>query len=84
MKNGNTTHYHLAYNLISEKRETGKNVEKTHKKVISWLEKIRGTVSGAPRIYVDKTLQILKEDLSMFEKYEEENKGEIKFPLSNE
>lgn len=84
LKNGNTTHYHLAYNLISKKRETGKNVEKTHKKIISWLEKIRGTVSGAPRIYVDKTLQVLKEDLSMFEKYEEENNGEIKFPLFNE
>lgn len=84
LKNGNTTHYHLAYNLISNKRETGKDVEKTHKKIISWLEKIRGTVSGAPRIYVDKTLQVLKEDLSMFEKYEEENNGEIKFPLFNE
>lgn len=83
LKNGNTTHYHLAYNLISETRETGKNVDNMHKSIISWLEKIRGTVSGAPRIYVDKTLQVLKEDSSMFEKYEENN-GEIKFPLSNE
>ncbi len=84
LKNGDTTHYHLAYNLISEKRETGKDVEKTHKKIISWLEKIRGTVSGAPRIYVDKTLQVLKEDLSMLKKYKEKNNGEIKFPLFNE
>lgn len=83
LKNGNTTHYHLAYNLISEKRETGKNVDNMHKSIISWLEKIRGTVSGAPRIYVDKTLQVLKEDLSMF-KNKEKNNGEIKFPLSNE
>lgn len=84
LKNGNTTHYHLAYNLISEKRETGKNVDRTHKKIISWLEQISGTVSGNPRIYVDKTLQVLREDLSMFEKHKKKNNGEIKFPLSNE
>lgn len=84
LKNGNTTHYHLAYNLISNKRETGKDVEVTHNSIQSWIEKISGTVSGTPRIYVDKTLQVLKEDLSIFKKHEEENKGVIKFPLSNE
>lgn len=84
MKSGDITHYHLAYNLISEKRETGKDVEKTHKKIISWLENISGTVSGTPRIYVDKTLQVLKEDLPMLKKHKEKNNGEIKFPLFNE
>lgn len=84
LKSGNITHYHLAYNLISEKRETGKNVDKTHKGIISWLEQISGTVSGNPRIYVDKTLQVLREDLSMFKGHKKKNNGEIKFPLSNE
>ncbi|PDP48077.1 hypothetical protein CLI77_10085 [Porphyromonas gingivalis] len=84
LKSGNITHYHLAYNLISEKRETGKNVDKTHKRIISWLEQISGTVSGNPRIYVDKTLQVLREDLSMFKEHKKKNNGEIKFPLSNE
>ena len=30
LKNGYSTHYHLAYNLISKIRETGKDVEATH------------------------------------------------------
>ena len=84
LKSGNITHYHLAYNLISSKRETGKEIDQTHRNIISWLEQISGTVSGNPRIYVDKTLQVLREDLSMFEKHKEKNNGEIKFPLSNE
>ena len=84
LKNGYSTHYHLAYNLISNIRETGKDVEATHDSIQSWIEKISGTVSGTPRIYVDKTLQVLKEDFSMFEKHKEENNGEFKFPLFNE
>jgi hypothetical protein len=66
LKSGKTSHYHLAYNLISTKREIGVNIETTNKTIISWLEKISGTVSGAPRIYVDNTLQVLKEDLRLY------------------
>lgn len=84
LKSGNITHYHLAYNLISSKRETGKEIDQTHRNIISWLEQISGTVSGNPRIYVDKTLQVLREDLSMFKEHKKKNNGEIKFPLSNE
>ena len=83
LKSGNITHYHLAYNLISSTRETGKNIDQTHMNIISWLELISGTVSGNPRVYVDKTLQVLEDDLSIFKRHKEENKGEIKFPLSN-
>jgi len=84
LKNGYSTHYHLAYNLISKIRETGKDVEATHDSIQSCIEKISGTVSGTPRIYVDKTLQVLREDLSMFKEHKKKNNGEIKFPLSNE
>lgn len=84
LKSGYSTHYHMAYNLISQKRETGKDVENTHGCIQSWIEKISGTVSGTPRTYVDKTLQVLKEDLNIFKKYIDKHNGEIKFPLSNE
>lgn len=84
LKSGNISHYHLAYNLISMTRQVGKAVNETHQSIIFWLEKISGTVSGNPRIYVDKTLQVLKEDLSIFNKHEEQNNGKIKFPLSKE
>lgn len=84
LKNGYSTHYHLAYNLISKIRETGKDVEATHDSIQSCIEKISGTVSGTPRIYVDKTLQVLQEDLDIFKKHVDKNNGKIKFPLSNE
>lgn len=80
LKSGKTSHYHLAYNLFSSTRETGKDVKVTNEKIISWLEGIYGTVSGAPRIYVDNTLQVLKEDLRLFEEAPK-IEGEVEFPL---
>lgn len=79
LKNGNITHYHLAYNLISRTRKTGSNVKSTHDDIISWLQQIRATVSGSPRIYVDKTIQILEEDLKLFN---QKDGNEVIFPLS--
>ena len=79
LKNGKITHYHLAYNLLGRIVET-KNTTKTNEVFISWLEKISGTVSGTPRIYVDNTLQVLKEDLRLFEKAPK-IEGEVEFPL---
>ena len=75
LKNGKITHYHLAYNLVE-----AKNTTKTNEVLISWLEEISGTVSGTPRIYVDNTLQVLKEDLRLFEKAPK-IEGEVEFPL---
>lgn len=80
LKTGYTTHYHLAYNLISKKRETGKGIDEINRNIISYLEEISRTVSGTPRIYIDKTLQVLKEDLEIFE--EHNDNGNIEFPLS--
>ena len=77
LKNGWSTHYHLAYNLISSKRETGKDVDKTNKDITSCLEVISETVSGSPRIYIDNTLKVLTEDLSIYTN----NKDKIDFPL---
>lgn len=82
LKSGNTTHYHLAYNLISSKRQTEKDVDKTHEEIISHLEEISATVSGTPRIYVDKTIEVLERDLSIFKKHEETTGGEVIFPIS--
>lgn len=82
LKSGNTTHYHMAYNLISETLSTGISVEIVNKKIISHLEEISATVSGTPRIYVDKTLQVLERDLSIFKKHEETTGREVIFPIS--
>lgn len=83
LKLGSTAHYHLAYNLISEKREAGKNVDTVHKKILSWLESISATVSGTPRIYMDKTIEVLTKDLSIFKECERKSDGKIEFPLSH-
>lgn len=79
LKNGRITHYHLAYNLLSSalKKEA---VGKVNKTIISWLEGIYGTVSGAPRIYVDNTLRVLEEDLRLYEETLEKL-GDVEFPL---
>ena len=92
-KSGNISHYHLAYNLMSNTREIGNDVTATHRSIISSLKEIRHTVSGAPRIYVDKTLQVLKDDLLIFnkkkekqekqEKKEKQKDKEVVFPLDN-
>ena len=77
LKSGNITHYHLAYNLINEKREIAKDVDKIHNDIFSWIESIRGTVSGVPRFYVDKTLQVLSDDYLIYKN----NENDLKFPL---
>ena len=44
------------------------------------LEQIYGTVSGAPRIYVDNTLWVLEEDLRIY-MVTRENMEKLNFPL---
>lgn len=80
LKNGKITHYHLAYNLTNCEIFPDIVIEKYTEKHISWLEEIYGTVSGTPRIYVDNTLQVLKEDLRLFEEAPK-IEGEVEFPL---
>lgn len=82
LKSGNTTHYHMAYNLISETLSTRISVEIVNKKIISHLEEISATVSGTPRIYVDKTIEVLERDLSIFKEHEETTGRKVIFPIS--
>lgn len=82
LKNGDIMHYHLAYNLISRTRETGSDVKSAHDDIISWLEQIRATVSGSPRVYVDKTIQVLEEDLKLFNRRKGNSTKKVEFPLS--
>lgn len=79
LKDGKITHYHVAYNLLNSihNREDATNTNKT---IISWLERISGTVSGTPRIYVDNTLQVLSEDLRIYKEALKKQRI-VKFPL---
>lgn len=79
LKNGKITHYHLACNLLGSVLKI-EDATITNKRFISWLEGIYGTVSGAPRIYVDNTLRVLEEDLRLYEETLEKL-GEVEFPL---
>lgn len=56
LKRGRTAHYHLSWHLIRENLSTGD----ISKKVESWLSQIEEHVSGAPRIYIDNTREVLK------------------------
>lgn len=77
LKKGKISHYHVAYNLLLSEVYSKKRIREHTEKDISWLEGIYGTVSGAPRIYVDNTIQVLSEDLRLYE----EKLGEVEFPL---
>ncbi|WP_424037809.1 hypothetical protein [Porphyromonas endodontalis] len=79
LKDGKITHYHVAYNLLGCEKLKETQISKSTELDISNLEKISGTVSGTPRIYVDNTLQVLKEDLRIYK--EKLQKQEVVFPL---
>lgn len=64
IKGGKTSHFHLAYNLIDQKLECGKDfTAQCH----SCLDKIEKTVSGKPRIYIDNTRKVLNDDKKLLE-----------------
>lgn len=80
-KKGSSSHYHIAYNLVSETRTIGKD---TTSKYLKRLDNILSTVSGEPRIYIDKTIGILKADQELFkERSNGKNQEEISsiFPI---
>lgn len=80
LKKGKTNHYHLAYNLSVDPSYTDEDLIVYCDKGYCDLEQIYGTVSGAPRIYVDNTLRVLEEDLRLYEETLEKL-GKVKFPL---
>ena len=57
-KSGDISHFHLCWNLLDEKFADGDITETCEK----WLDSIREFVSGAPRVYIDNTLKVLKSD----------------------
>lgn len=58
LKKGRTAHFHLSWQYFYENLSTGKLSSKAEK----WLSKIEETVSGAPRIYVDNTREVIYKD----------------------
>lgn len=62
LKKGKTSHYHLIWNMLKLNLSPGDITENA----IKWLEKIQESVSGAPRIYIDNTISIIKNDSESF------------------
>jgi len=55
---GKVGHYHLCWNLL-DKTYQSNDITNTCEK---WLQTIEESVSGEPRMYVDRTLEILRSD----------------------
>lgn len=62
IEKGKTAHYHLCWNLINQQLAP-ENITFQCKK---WIEDIAERVSGHPRIYVDKTIEVLEADEKIF------------------
>lgn len=58
LKKGKTSHYHLSWHLLNRNLSAGNIKELAN----DWLDKIEESVSGAPRIYVDNTRDVVKRD----------------------
>lgn len=70
---GKVGHYHLCWNLLDKKYQSN-DITKICEK---WLQTIEESVSGEPRMYVDRTLEILRCDSeeykASFNEEEEDN-----------
>ncbi len=62
LKKGKTSHYHLIWNMLKLNLSPGNITDSA----VKWLEKIQESVSGAPRIYIDNTIAIIKNDSDKF------------------
>ena len=62
LKKGKTSHYHLFWNMLRINLSPGDITDTA----VRWLEKIQESVSGAPRIYIDNTMSIIKSASSHF------------------
>lgn len=58
LKKGRTSHFHLLWHLLDKKLAKANISDLAN----DWLDKIEEGVSGEPRIYVDNTREILKQD----------------------
>lgn len=71
LDSGETSHFHLAWNLL----DTSYHSENITEKCFKWLENIEESVSGRPRIYVDKTRKILLNDSKIFKDEDKLSEG---------
>lgn len=62
---GKVCHYHLCWNLLDNKYQSN-DITMTCEK---WLQTIEESVSGEPRMYVDRTLEILRKDSEVYQAY---------------
>lgn len=56
-KGGKSTHYHLAWYAMKDDLSMGNMTDDAKK----WLNNLRSTVSGNPRVYLDNTLALIEE-----------------------
>lgn len=73
IEKGKVSHYHLCWNTINN----GYKYEDITDKCNKWLDTIEESVSGEPRMYVDRTREILKNDAEIIAEQKvqlEENK----------
>lgn len=68
IEGGEVSHYHLCWNLMDLKLQTADYTEECNE----WLEQIELSVSGIPRIYVDRTRKLLYADLDRYNKLTKE------------
>ena len=58
LKTGKVCHYHLCWHLLN-KSLASEDISET---AIEWLNRIAATVSGEPRVYIDNTIDMIKQD----------------------
>lgn len=63
LKRGKVSHYHLSWHLLNKNLSKG-NIGID---VNEWLDNIEDQVSGSPRVYVDHTRTVIKNDNSQWE-----------------
>lgn len=61
---GKVSHYHLCWNLISQELYLSDITSKCNE----WLDIISESVSGEPRMYIDRTKEVLNNDQKVYKK----------------
>ena len=58
LKKGKSRHYHVSWYELNNDMQIGSIKEDA----IKWLDNLRGTVSGNPRVYLDNTINVIEEE----------------------
>ena len=58
IERGKVRHYHLCWNLLTPELQSGDITDLCK----NWIEVIAGEVSGEPRLYIDRTIEVLEKD----------------------